>query len=142
MVPWYGLMMLMIWWYCLNDMYGTMILDMSLMMPQRGLLIYVYILYDDDMTWENGFTMMVRSTTGRDVKRVSLAGFGLVLASRRSTVWTKKVKKIANIILILSGFGLNGSKMGYKSNKSNYKFKTKILKQNVQIVQIKNIYKP
>ena len=32
-------------------------------------------------------------------------------------------------------------KPGSKSNKSNYKFYTKILKQNIQIVQIKYIYK-
>ena len=46
-------------------------------------------------------------------------------------------EKIVNLILM--DFELNGSKTCYKSNKSNYKFKIKILKQNTQIVQIKHI---
>ena len=37
------------------------------------------------------------------------------------------------------GFRVKQIKTGYKSNKSNYKFNSKILKQNVQNVQIKYI---
>ena len=44
-----------------------------------------------------------------------------------------------NLTLILSDFELNRPKTDSKSNKSNYKFRTKILNQNVNIIQIKYI---
>ena len=74
-------------------------------------------------------------------KNVSSNDFKLVLADlilngpdQKNLIFL--IRKFVNLILIMSSFRLNGSKTG---SKLNYKFQTKILKQNAQIIQIKYI---
>ena len=76
----------------------------------------------------------------RDVKWLSPFGFGLALAGRGlNGLGQKKLKffRAENIAPNPIGFRVKRTKTSYKSN---YKFKSKILKQNAQIVQIKYIY--
>ena len=49
-------------------------------------------------------------------------------------------QKIMNVIWIWQEFRVSGLLLCSESNKSNYKFYTKILKQNALIAQIKYIY--
>ena len=76
------------------------------------------------------------------LKRANLVGFGLALAGCRPNGSSQKSSDFSdqeNYGLNPIGFRAKRVKKGYKSNKSNYKFKIKILKQNVQIDQIKYI---
>ena len=63
----------------------------------------------------------------RDVKQVSPFGFGLVLTGRGSNGSNKKSSKIFSSRKYYGpnsiGFRAKPAKMGYKSNKPNYKFK-------------------
>ena len=79
----------------------------------------------------------------RDVKWASPLGFGLALTGRRPNGLDQKARIFSgreyydlNPNPNLIEFQAKRVKTGYKSN---YKFKSKILKQNAQIIQIKYI---
>ena len=81
---------------------------------------------------------------GRDVKRANPSGFGLALVGFELNVLGQKshdlrVRKIVNLVLTLLVFGLSRPLLSFKLNKSNYKIRTKFLKQNAQNLQIKHI---
>ena len=46
-------------WYCFDDIYGTMIMDMYWWCHEVAYGYCIHDIYHDDMTWENDFTVMV-----------------------------------------------------------------------------------